>query len=164
MKKVLSRVLLISDTHGRLTYFPTALKMAGKVDMILHMGDSLGGLEEISAIAGVPVVGVRGNCDFTPNLERDKEFNICGVPVFMTHGHTYYVSHGMHDLVEEGERRCVSVVCFGHTHVPFFEKIGDILYVNPGSLSLPRQEGHRPTFAVMEIKEDGLPYIYMKTI
>ena len=49
---------------------------------------------------------------------------------------------------------------FGHTHRPFFEidrREGekDLIVLNPGSLSYPRQEGRRPSYMVMEIGEDG---------
>jgi putative phosphoesterase len=30
------------------------------------------------------------------------------------------------------------VVVFGHTHIPFHEEIGGILYLNPGSACQPR--------------------------
>ena len=158
------RVLLISDTHGRLTYFPTALKKAGKIDMILHMGDSMGDLDKIAAVAGVPVESVRGNCDYYSQLPAEKELNICEVSVFMTHGHRYYVSSGLGDLIDEAERRFVSVVLFGHTHVPYMQKIDDIIYVNPGSLSQPRQSDRKPSFAIMEIDEDGRPYFSMHKV
>ena len=44
---------------------------------------------------------------------------------------------------------------FGHTHKPYMEEDNELLVLNPGSLSLPRQEGHRPTYIVMEIADDG---------
>jgi putative phosphoesterase len=158
------RILLISDTHGRLKWLPDALRKAGRIDMVLHMGDSVGGLKEIEAIAKVPVIGVRGNCDYMTSLDRDVEINISGIPVFITHGHNYYVGSGLDMLQDEAERRCVRIACFGHTHVPFCKEINGIIYVNPGSLSQPRQEGHKPSYALLEIDEEGRPSIVLRCL
>ena len=47
------------------------------------------------------------------------------------------------------------VVMFGHTHVPYLEKTDDLILLNPGSISKPRQDNKIPTYTVMEIREDG---------
>jgi putative phosphoesterase len=39
---------------------------------------------------------------------------------------------------------------FGHTHVPLLQADGELLVVNPGSMSLPRQ-GSKPSCAVLEV-------------
>lgn len=49
---------------------------------------------------------------------------------------------------------------YGHTHRPFYEvdkKDGDkdLIVLNPGSLSYPRQDGHRPSYMLMDIDRDG---------
>ena len=30
----------------------------------------------------------------------------------------------------------------GHTHIPALKEIGDIVYMNPGSVSLPKENSH----------------------
>ncbi len=47
------------------------------------------------------------------------------------------------------------MVFYGHTHRPVVDDNGNILAVNPGSLSYPRQEGRKPSYALMEIDEEG---------
>lgn len=42
---------------------------------------------------------------------------------------------------------------FGHTHRPMLEEDEDLILLNPGSLSLPRQKAQR-SYIVME-KENG---------
>lgn len=37
------RVLIISDTHGRHTAFDRAIMEAGKIDYLVHLGDTEGG-------------------------------------------------------------------------------------------------------------------------
>ena len=52
------------------------------------------------------------------------------------------------------------IAMFGHTHRPFLEvnqKPGekDLIVLNPGSLSYPRQEGHKPSYIRMELDSEG---------
>ena len=42
---------------------------------------------------------------------------------------------------------------FGHTHVPLLAQCGDVLVMNPGSLSRPRQPGYRPTYILLRIDD-----------
>ena len=46
------RVLIISDTHGRHTAFDRAIMEAGKIDYLVHLGDTEGGEDYIDAISG----------------------------------------------------------------------------------------------------------------
>ena len=47
------------------------------------------------------------------------------------------------------------IIMFGHTHEPIIEKYPGITVINPGSLSRPRQDGHRPTYIVMTVEDNG---------
>ena len=58
------RILIVSDTHGRLNYFKEMLARTGKPDRLIHLGDSEGQQDEIARLAGCPVDIVRGNCDY----------------------------------------------------------------------------------------------------
>ena len=40
----------------------------------------------------------------------------------------------------------VDIVLYGHTHRPVIDIDDDIIAVNPGSLSHPRQEGRQPSY------------------
>ena len=46
------RVLIISDTHGRHTAFDRAIMEAGKIDYLVHLGDTEGGEDYIEAFCG----------------------------------------------------------------------------------------------------------------
>ena len=48
-----------------------------------------------------------------------------------------------------------NVVCFGHSHVLGVEIIDDILFINPGSILLPRSRREK-TFALLEIQESEI--------
>ena len=149
------RVMIVSDTHGRHQALDEALERAGKIDMLLHLGDVEGGEEYIEAVADCPVRMVAGNNDFFSFLKKEREFKLAGKRIFMTHGHNYYVSMGTEMIREEGLARGVDIVMFGHTHKPYFEQDDKITVLNPGSLSFPRQPGRQGSYMIMEIKSDG---------
>ena len=127
--------------------------------MLLHLGDVEGGEEYIEAVAGCPVCMVAGNNDFFSFLKKEREFTLAGKKIFMTHGHNYYVSVGTEEIRRAGLARGADIVMFGHTHRPYFDidKSGEkeLITLNPGSLSYPRQEGHRPSYMLMKIDDNG---------
>lgn len=83
---------------------------------------------------------VRGNCDTEVDqmvldfpVMADYAYIYCdGLKIFATHGHKYNcdnlppLSHG-------------DVLLHGHTHVPMIKDCGDYTYVNPGSVSIPKE-------------------------
>ena len=75
--------------------------------------------------------------------------------VWVTHGHNYYVSMGNETIKKEAIDRGVDIVLYGHTHRPVIDIDDDIIAVNPGSLSYPRQEGRQPSYAIVEIDRRG---------
>nr|MDE7299348.1 metallophosphoesterase family protein [Lachnospiraceae bacterium] len=46
-------------------------------------------------------------------------------------------------------------VMFGHTHCPLIDIRENIMVINPGSISRPRQQSRVPTYVTMEVREDG---------
>lgn len=149
------RILIVSDTHRRHAGFDEALEIAGRIDCLIHLGDVEGGEYYIEQRAGCPCYIVAGNNDFFSSLPREQELILEGKRIFITHGHGYYVSMGPERLIEEARERKADVVMFGHTHKPYLERLDDLIVLNPGSLSYPRQEGRQPSFMIMEIKKSG---------
>ena len=150
------KVLIVSDTHGREQNLAEALEQTGPIDQLIHLGDVEGGAEHIRELAGdAPAAIIAGNNDFFCDLPNERIFTLGGHRIFMTHGHGYFVHSGTLYLKREARKKGADIVMFGHTHKPYMEEDNDLLVLNPGSLSLPRQEGHRPTYIVMEIADDG---------
>ena len=152
------RVLIVSDTHGRHNGLDRALQEAGDIDMLIHLGDVEGGEEYIDTDVDCEKHIVRGNNDFFSDLPREEEFYIGKYKIFITHGHSYYVSLDPEYIREEGKARKADIVMFGHTHRPFFEEMDEIIVLNPGSLSFPRQEGRKGSYMIMETDGEGRPY------
>ena len=53
-------------------------------------------------------------------------------------------------------KKGADIVMYGHTHKPMIQQEEKLLVLNPGSLSLPRQEGHRPTYILLELEKGKL--------
>lgn len=149
------RILIVSDTHRKNDNYFKVLQKMKKLDMVIHCGDVEGSEFALSEAAECPVLMVAGNNDFFTELSREQELNIGNYKVWVTHGHNYLVSMGTERIKQEAKARGVQIVMFGHTHRPCLEQDEELIAVNPGSLSYPRQDGHKPTYALMEIDKQG---------
>ncbi|MCR5627726.1 MAG: metallophosphoesterase [Lachnospiraceae bacterium] len=151
------RILMVSDTHGKLDNFMKAVDKTAPVDMIIHCGDVEGDEERIRAYVDCPVVMVRGNNDFFSDLPWEETVEAAGLKIFVTHGPHYNVSMGPERLIDEAKDRKVDIALFGHTHKPAVHYDDGLYLVNPGSLSYPRQDGRRPSYVVMSTDNAGNP-------
>lgn len=149
------KVLVISDTHGRTDNLDKILPLVKPLDQLIHLGDVGRDVEYIEVTAECPCCFVSGNNDFYSTLPRERLIKLNGVPVFLTHGHYYYVNSRKDFVRSAAVQRGAKIALFGHTHVPYLEEDDTILVANPGSLSLPRQEDHCPTYMLLYIAEDG---------
>ncbi len=147
------KILIVSDTHRRNENYLTIVEREKPVDMVIHCGDAEGSEYIIYEAAECPVEIVLGNNDFFSELEKEREFEVANYKVWLTHGHNYYVSMGNETIKEEARSRGVDIVIYGHTHRPVVDIEEDIIAINPGSLTYPRQEGKKPSYIIMEIKE-----------
>jgi putative phosphoesterase len=82
--------------------------------------------------------GVPGNCDSSSRRKTEQIKQLEGVKFYLVHGHQYRVKTSLNALFLRGQEVGAEVVLFGHTHIPFCEKIEGMWMINPGSPSLPR--------------------------
>ncbi len=151
------RVLIVSDTHRQNEeYF--GLLTRHRPDMVIHCGDGEGSEYALTQAADCPVQIVSGNNDFFCNLPKEVEMTLEGHNLWITHGHTYGVTVGYNLLKAEARDRGAEIVFCGHTHRPVVERDNDVIVVNPGSLSYPRQEGRRPSYIIMELTADKVDF------
>lgn len=151
------KMLVISDTHGRLSRVNEAAAKITDIDMLIHLGDYQQDAEEIADALGVDCISVRGNMDGAMRSEDSRavletEYG----KIYLTHGHTEGVRSGSFDrlLYRCRELDCRAVF-FGHTHVPCNEEIDGIRILNPGSISMPR-DGSDGTYAIVHTYEDRM--------
>lgn len=149
------RVLIVSDTHRDNDNYFKIIEKLKDVDLVVHCGDAEGSEYAISQATGCETLIVMGNNDFFSDLPREIETEIGGYRVWITHGHTYGVAMGSERIKEEALLRGFDIVMFGHTHRPLVDIDKDVIAVNPGSLSYPRQDGRKPSYMIMEIDRAG---------
>ncbi|ARI76876.1 metallophosphoesterase [Halobacillus mangrovi] len=141
------KVLIMSDSHG-LTEEVTEVKERhkGEVDAMLHCGDSELAYDS-NELQGFHYA--KGNCDFEPEMENDQVVTVGDVTFLVTHGHLYQIKSTLMPLSYRAEEVGAQVACFGHSHIAGGEKVNDTLFINPGSLRLPRDR-EEPTYAILE--------------
>ena len=148
----MSKVLIVSDSHG-LTKELEILRArhVKEVDLMIHCGDSEL-MPDDQAIAGF--LTVMGNCDFGGYpLETIAE--VSGRKIFFTHGHRYSVKSSLMNLKYKAEEVKAGIVCFGHSHVLGAEVIGSTLFLNPGSIRLPRERLEK-TYIILDLNDDRI--------
>ncbi|MFI3238061.1 MAG: YfcE family phosphodiesterase [Lachnospiraceae bacterium] len=146
------KVLIISDTHGKHDNFKKVIEKEKPIDMMIHCGDTEGGEYLMSTLADCHCEIILGNNDYFSGLPRDRFFQLAGKSVWLTHGHDYYVGMNLAMIQDEAMSRGADVVMFGHSHKPVLLE-DQIVLVNPGSLSYPRQANKKPSYLILEIDE-----------
>lgn len=156
------RVLVVSDTHRQNNNFLKVLNKERPLNLVIHCGDAEGSEYLICESAGCPVHIVSGNNDFFSELPREIEFEIGKYRALVTHGHNYYVSMDNETLKRYAMSKDKNIVFYGHTHRPVIEVEKEMIAINPGSLSYPRQEGKRPSYIMMELDDEGEAHFELK--
>jgi putative phosphoesterase len=137
-------VFVLADTHDRLPESVT--EMAKEADEIWHLGDVCAEaiLDELLAI-GPHVTVVRGNCD--GNSEWPLVLDL------VRGGLKFRLQHVPPDHPPDD----VDVLLHGHTHVPRNERLGRVLFLNPGCVTRPNR-GAPPSVAWLEITDGKITW------
>lgn len=146
------KILIVSDSHGLQKELQEIKKRhQHEVDLFIHCGDSELNIDDLS-LEGY--VTVRGNCDFNAPFPEEvlKEFS--GKKIFVTHGHHYSVKSSLQKLLYRAKEKNANIVCFGHSHLLGAEFIENILFINPGSLRLPRSRQEK-TYCILTIGDEN---------
>ena len=163
------KLMIASDVHGSAYYCRKMLEryQEEKAEKILLLGDLLyhgprnelpreyAPKEVIFMLNEVreELLCVRGNCDAEvdqmvlkfPILSDSLILYLDSRMVFATHGHVY---HGENlPPLKKGD-----ILLHGHTHIQAMENRGDYFYLNPGSVSIPKN-GNENSYMVYE---DGI--------
>lgn len=148
--------MIASDIHGSAAYCEKLLAAFGReqADRLLLLGDLLyhgprndlpqgyAPKEGIAQLSGVKdkVFCVRGNCEAEvdqmvlpfPVLADYCLLEQKGRVIFATHGHHYNLENP--PLLQPGD-----VLLHGHTHIPAKDNSLGFWYLNPGSVSIPKE-------------------------
>lgn len=139
-------ILILSDSHGLVREVKQTVSRHEGVEQIFHCGDFCTNhkSEPFSRM-----LLVQGNCDTAKDVPVERTTSWRDLRIYQTHGHLYGVKSSLMRLQYRAEEAEVNVVLFGHSHFPVCAVEQGILFINPGSLQLPR--GFRtPTYALLE--------------
>ena len=142
----MQRIMIVSDSHRRHGNLAESIYNEQPFDLLIHLGDIEGEEETIM---------VPGNNDFFSPLPREREIELAGRKILLTHGHNYCVSLDLQTIREECIARGIDIVMFGHTHRPLILVEDELTFINPGSISYPRQADKRCTYIMLEIDDNG---------
>lgn len=147
------KMLIVSDNHGWDSIL-TDLKRryGGKVDALIHCGDSELTAED-PAVDGFTIV--RGNCDTEDQFPNDILESVEDCRVFITHGHRYNIKMTLTNLAMKAKETGADFVFFGHSHTAGAEMADGVLYLNPGSISLPRGRREK-TYAIVDVSKSKI--------
>lgn len=153
------KLMIASDIHGS-AYYAEKLKqayIAEKTEKLILLGDLLyhgprndlpkdyapKRVIEILNSMKDELLCVRGNCDTEvdqmvldfPILADCAVIYADGKTLYLTHGHKFNPSNP--PKLKKGD-----YLVNGHTHIPANEDMGDFIYINPGSVSIPKNNSN----------------------
>lgn len=131
------RILVLSDSHSALSFMRQCISLF-QPNAVVHLGDYF---EDGSVMAeefpNICFYQVPGNCDKYRNMMGAPETlvtKVCGVKLFMTHGHLHGVKFGLSRLLQDAGKTDAQAVLFGHTHEALCTREESGVWVlNPGS-------------------------------
>lgn len=130
------KILVLSDSHSALRMMRSCIDSV-KPDVVVHLGDYYDdGAAMAEEYPQIRMYQVPGNCDKyrapfgVPQTLVEK---VCGVKLFMTHGHIHRVKSGLGALIADARTTGAQAVLFGHTHESHCECADGLWVVNPGS-------------------------------
>lgn len=148
----MSRIAVISDSHGSIGNLRSLLPRLGQIDALWHLGDCVEDAPRLADMLNCGYVSVRGNCDPFSDMPLTQVIAWHGKRFLLLHGHTV---GGRLNLFYAAKEQHADAVLFGHSHVPSIETVDDVLLINPGSLSRPRS-GSGPSIAVLTLTDAAL--------
>ncbi len=143
------KLAVFSDSHGSPEKMLKAIKMS-KPDLIIHLGDSQGDTFKIKKqFPQIPLKAVRGNCDMNSNFPKSEILTLCGLKLFLTHGHLHLVKSGLSLLCAETKSLGAHAALYGHTHMADIRMEQGVYFINPGSCGY----GPAPSYAEIYLDE-----------
>lgn len=157
------RILILSDSHNNRNAVHRILQQhESQCDAAVFCGD---GARDFLSQVTLPCAAVRGNNDSslchihagttarTETLNAVEWLVVCGRRIMLTHGHLFYDTER---LLLTAQEQQADIVLYGHTHVAQARWHQNLLLLNPGSCSLPR-EGQLPGFCILSLAMGKTP-------
>ena len=177
-KDVKMKLMFISDIHGSYADLQQVFDVfqKEKADKLIILGDYLNHgprnplpqsydtkkCAELLNSNKTSIIGIKGNCDsevdqmmldfsvleptsriFLFDNSSDSPSEVC---LFLHHGHQFTEEKLISILPKN------SVVLSGHTHIPVLYEKENLIFVNPGSISIPKSEEGK-CYGIIEVQE-----------
>ena len=150
------KIGVISDTHGFLD--PKIPGLFAGVGHILHAGDIGNAFIAFELEQIAPVTAVLGNTDANLPFKETEAVKLAARKFLVHH---VVNPHAPADKIKNRiARERPDAVVFGHTHKPFCETIGGILFFNPGYAGKPKFGGER-SVAILHCDEKEIRAEYL---
>lgn len=157
------KILVIGDTHRKLNRVRDIWPKLKDIDLIAHTGDHYADAKLLAEEFHVPVAAVRGNCDSSGPASEiiETEYG----KILLTHGHLEHVNYDLMGLKYRAMEAGCRAVLFGHTHRGLVTEEDGIYFVNPGSLTQPRDESSG-SYAIVRTADENFDasIVYYSTI
>ena len=155
------KAAVFSDTHGNTAPMLEAAHTSG-AGVLIHLGDYDRDAQALrEAFPDTPVYSVCGNCDIMPLAPEKLVIELGPVRALLTHGHRYGVSAAQADwLVFAAREEGAQLAMFGHTHSPFYEQLGGVTLLNPGTAG----SGRSLSWALVTVFDNGAVACEIKPI
>ena len=159
--RITMKVLVVSDTMGEMSHWRWQ-SFGAALDYLIHCGDVEGRECFLIALAECPSVPLwQEIMIFSSDLPREDEILLEGHKIMVTHGTIMVCPWIFMGFRKRRQPEAVRLFCFGHTHKPVVEK--KKWYCDQsGKPFFPRQEGRRPSYAVMELHKGEEPEIEIR--
>lgn len=136
-REKLMKILVLSDSHSTLSFMRRCIDSV-QPHAVIHLGDHFDDAEAMKEeYPGILFYMVPGNCDryrCRPGQPEILIQPVCGVPLYITHGHKHSVKSYLGALLRDARTAKVDAVLYGHTHQADCHREEDGLWVlNPGS-------------------------------
>lgn len=155
----MSKILIISDSHFlRKTELLKFTNQFQDIQAIIHCGDIYLGYEP-NDIERLYIC--KGNNDFA-DIPYIRHFTIDGITFTITHGNTNHFAFYPESLKILLEDFPADVICFGHSHIPYFYQDQDVMIINPGSLTLGRSYPRINTYAIFDTHDKTVQFYNAK--
>lgn len=149
------RILVISDSHGRVSEIEKAIEAHTDAKHIFFLGDCVRDIEDLPFIYPDRTFHiVSGNCDYASMYKSADTVTLSGRNILFTHGHAFSVKSGISRLKEKAKSEGIDLVLYGHTHISKTEYADGVYFVNPGSVCSAREGGR--SYAVIDLESGGI--------
>lgn len=162
------KYLVVSDIHGSLYYTKFIINHFNKnnFDYLILLGDFLYhgarnnltldyNPKEVTLLLNSykdKIIAIRGNCDSRVD-EMVLDFPLSDNSYLIINDKLFFLTHG--DIYNEFNLPNINKDCilmYGHYHIPFIKKVNDITIINPGSISLPKNNTKNSFIEIIDNK------------